>query len=258
MTDSNQTSQPAGNDREDNTSLPMEYIIRHGIGVSVPAPHPAPGPEESPELVQAVEQSENKQDCPSRLGDVVERLSNFPEPVEQGEQTLDKDCKCCGYPCREFLCDYCFRERLMDSFHQCKTKPSTTAPSQPELPPMKFRPTREYHAMGLSFVCGVDEGRVRIEREAQLLESLRENQQLRQQVEASRHAGEVLMHTSNANFDRFKVAEQQLAQIRDATFTTVGCWECPNAIQAAQTIAALKADNAQKDARIAELEGGKK
>jgi len=59
------------------------------------------------------------------------------KPVEQGEQTLDKDCKCCGYPCRGFLCDYCFRERLIDSFHQCKkckTKPSTTAPSQPELP----------------------------------------------------------------------------------------------------------------------------
>ena len=74
---------------EDNTSLPMEYIIRHGIGVSVPAPHPAPEPEESPELAQAVEQSENKQDCPSRLGDVVERLSNFPEPVEQGEPTCE-------------------------------------------------------------------------------------------------------------------------------------------------------------------------
>jgi predicted type IV restriction endonuclease len=59
------------------------------------------------------------------------------KPVEQGEQTLDKDCKCCGYACRGFLCDYCFRERLIDSFHQCKkckTKPSTTAPSQPELP----------------------------------------------------------------------------------------------------------------------------
>jgi len=84
---------------EDNTSLPMEYIIRHGIGVGVPAPHPAPEQEESPELAQAVEQSENKQDCPSRLGDVVERLSNFPEPVEQGEQHRKRTC--CSISCEK-------------------------------------------------------------------------------------------------------------------------------------------------------------
>ena len=185
---------------EDNTSLPMKYIIRHGIGVSVPAPHPAPEPEKSPELVQAVEQSENKQDCPSRLGDVVERLSNFRGQVEQLRQQIGKE--------------------------------------------MLAHQTAEKCAIGL---------------------------------------------------------QQQLAQIRDATFTTVGCWECPNAIQAAQTIAALrlenanlkntqfwsnrfpcpittttidgveyylkheclrmfhdlKRDNAQKDARIAELEEGR-
>ena len=86
---------------EDNTSLPMEYIIRHGIGVSVPAPHPAPEPEESPELAQAVEQSENKQDCPSRLGDVVERLSNFPEPElppldAPTQEDLDRSHLLCG------------------------------------------------------------------------------------------------------------------------------------------------------------------
>ena len=90
------------------------------------------------------------------------------------------------------------------------------APSQPELPPLKFRPASEYHAMGLSFTVEGFEGSVRIEREAQLLERIREIQQLREQLKASRHAGEVLMHTSNANFDRFKAAEHQLAQIRES------------------------------------------
>jgi hypothetical protein len=88
-------------------------------------------------------------------------------------------------------------------------------------------------------------------RERQLLAAMRVIQKLRQQI-----GKEMLAHQTA---EKCAIGlQQQLAQIRDATFTTVGCWECPNAIQAAQTIAALKADNAQKDARIAELEGGKK
>ena len=208
---------------EDNTSLPMEYIIRHGIGVSVPAPHPAPGPEESPELVQAVEQSENKQDCPSRLGDVVERLSNFPEPVEQGEQDNGAE---------ELNVAQGYDEGCYD----------IPAPSQPELMPIDkdIANARESYAGGM---VGKDQA---VWARAQYIAAMREIQQLRQQS-----GKEMLAHQTA---EKCAIGlQQQLAQIRDATFTTVGCWECPNAIQAAQTIAALKADNAQKDARIAEL-----
>jgi hypothetical protein len=107
-------------------------------------------------------------------------------------------------------------------------------------------------------------------RERQLFAALRENQQLRQQLEASRHAGEVLMHTSNANFNRFKVAEQQLAQIKECKSerpevypdAELGSYCVPEQVyplldQQDAKIAALKLDNAQKAKRIAELEGGK-
>ena len=190
--------------------------------------------------------------------------SPAPEPVEQGERTITLSDVAAAYK-------------------------ATPAPSQPELPPLKFRPTSEYHAMGLSFTVEGFEGSVRIEREAQLLECIREIQQLREQLEASRHAGEVLMHTSNANFDRFKAAEQQLAQIRSAKAErpelhlhvckprkTEFNYYLADKVdpildkyeqsQAAyewllqdknNVIAALRQDNAQKDARIQELEGGK-
>ena len=94
-----------------------------------------------------------------------------------------------------------------------------------------------------------------------ILDSLREIQQLRKQLAQLRQDTTELVadrdRIASEAVTRIERLQQQLAQIRDATFTAVGCWECPNAIQAAQTIAALKADNAQKDKRIAELEGGK-
>jgi hypothetical protein len=115
--------------------------------------------------------------------------------------------------------------------------------------------------------------------ESKLLAAFRENQQLRKQLEASRHAGEVLMHTSNANFDRFKAAEQQLAQIRDAIVPDFDwvkmeaiaqdelCPECEGqeycaaclaikgtrwALKMKETIAALRLDNTQKEHDVAE------
>ena len=111
----------------------------------------------------------------------------------------------------------------MDSFHQCKTKPSTTAPSQPELPsepelpPMPDEITLPRHVMW-----------------AKLVE-----------------------------------LQQQLAQIRDMPaeysldelhlineYSHVD--DCVTVLNRfANTIAALRLDDAQKDKRIAELEGGK-
>jgi len=243
MTDSNQTSQPAGSDREevlkaypkaylssdgtirtpshrgnitygkflgmdwadvrsrlpnapaseDNTSLPMEYIIRHGIGVSVPAPHPAPEPEEQGEQTEGFYETLDRK-CWENSG-TAQLLRERPENLHDYQG-------CVNDP---------------------KMQPSTTVPSQPELPPLsKPITTSKYWDTSIDRPLA-GERAVRLERQDQLLAALREDRQLQKQVEASRHAGEVLMRTSNANLDRFKVAEQQLAQ---------------------------------KDARIAELEGG--
>ena len=200
------------------------------------------------------------------------------QPVEQGEQTLDKDCKCCGYPCRGFLCDYCFRERLMDSFHQCKTKPSTTAPSQPEL--------------GRGNVCRrcgfgvVENGRNCLvcisvpDHTANLMSQAAAKitelqQQLAQKVEElqndlvlSGHERNILKNSlvqcgckqdpqcpDQWYNSRAEKAEQQLVQIRE---TEVSVHSNPlAALKDLLTVnAALRLDNAQKDKRIAELESG--
>jgi len=200
------------------------------------------------------------------------------EPELQGEQTLDKDCKCCGYPCRGFLCDYCFRERLMDSFHQCKTKPSTTAPSQPEL--------------GRGNVCRrcgfgvVENGRNCLvcisvpDHTANLMSQAAAKitelqQQLAQKVEElqndlvlSGHERNILKNSlvqcgckqdpqcpDQWYNSRAEKAEQQLVQIRE---TEVSVHSNPlAALKDLLTVnAALRLDNAQKDKRIAELESG--
>jgi len=109
--------------------------LRYATGASI-ALHPSLTPEMPAGFAPELEEQDNGAEELNVAQGYDEGCYDIPAPSEpelQGEQTLDKDCKCCGYPCRGFLCDYCFRERLMDSFHQCKTKPSTTAPSQPEL-----------------------------------------------------------------------------------------------------------------------------
>jgi hypothetical protein len=165
---------------------------------SVPAPHPAPEPEESPELAQAVEQSENKQDCPSRLGDVVERLSNFPEPVEQGEQpeitnqieiAWRKGFVCAGPFIRENVrwtpdqADQ-FADYLRSAAQSAREQTtSSSAPSEPELPPLPNPiTTSKYWDAGIDRPLA-GERAARLERQDQLLAALREIQQLRQQVD---------------------------------------------------------------------------
>jgi hypothetical protein len=97
-----------------NTPAPHPDLPHQADGDDFPEPHMGvqPEPEDSPELAQA---------------------------VAPGERLLDKDCKCCGYACRGFLCDYCFRERLMDSGHQCKTKPSSPAQESETIDAIKLR-----------------------------------------------------------------------------------------------------------------------
>jgi hypothetical protein len=133
----------------------------------------------------------------------------------------------------------------MDSFHQCKTKPASTAPAQPELPSPylsdhqhKFWCTTDEQqcdgACKREHVCSVCHKKRKdcpefeltlLEvRERQLLAALRENQQLRRQVAQLTDSRNCAPERTKNLRKRAETAEQQLAQ---------------------------------KDARIAELEGGK-
>ena len=148
----------------------------------------------------------------SRLQPEPEDSPEFAQAVVQGERPLDKDCKCCGYACRGFLCDYCFRERLMDSGHQCKTKPSSPAP-ETEFTPLKDRQsaligrllarkgTSEHQGQphaGLQYA--LDEC---IDLEEKLLESIRTISQLRSQLRNWETWGTVEIALRNPNVDSY-------------------------------------------------------
>jgi len=138
-------------------------------------------------------------------------------------------------------------------------QPSPSAPSQPELEPQWLKELKNWSIEDYT-VASIEYGA-----------ALREIQQLRQQVTAAQALASEEEASKNAVIIKLEAAEQQLAQIRDAKIEmpeVLKAWNRSNTADtclatevsvkldsAAQTIAALRLDNAQKDKRIAELEG---
>ena len=222
---------------------------------------------------RAAEQAVTHADpVPSPLPESV-RKPNYtsqsaPEPEEQGEQQI---CASCHRPLPvpfgdgDYSCATCGMGMVEPCEHwrnimaRSESQPASTAPAQPELEPQWLKELKNWSIEDYT-VASIEYGA-----------ALREIQQLRQQVTAAQALASEEEASKNAVIIKLEAAEQQLAQIRDAKIEmpeVLKAWNRSNTADtclatevsvkldsAAQTIAALRLDNAQKDKRIAELEG---
>jgi len=143
--------------------------------------------------------------------------------------------------------------------------PPSPAPSQPELPPLdaEYQADRPWEIAG-----GYDNTQQLRCRERQLLAALRENQQLRQRIDEFSAIYEKCASDLEREFERAENLQQQLAQIKSAKSERPQGVQHGNGYVTAEVdslldqqdaqIAALRLDNAQKVARIVELEGATK
>jgi len=190
------------------------------------------------------------------------------QPEEQGEQQI---CASCHRPLPvpfgdgDYSCATCGMGMVEPCEHwrnimaRSESQPASTAPAQPELEPQWLKELKNWSIEDYT-VASIEYGA-----------ALREIQQLRQQVTAAQALASEEEASKNAVIIKLEAAEQQLAQIRDAKIEmpeVLKAWNRSNTADtclatevsvkldsAAQTIAALRLDNAQKDKRIAELEG---
>ena len=224
---------------------------------------------------RAAEQAVTHADpVPSPLPESVRKpdytSQSAPEPEEQGEQQI---CASCHRPLPvpfgdgDYSCATCGMGMVEPCEHwrnimaRSESQPASTAPAQPELEPQWLKELKNWSIEDYT-VASIEYGA-----------ALRENQQLRRQVTAAQALASEEEASKNAVIIKLEAAEQQLAQIRDAKIEmpeVLKAWNRSNTADtclatevsvkldsAAQTIAALRLDNAQKDKRIAELEGGK-
>ena len=272
VTQAAQAPQP---DREANKNPPAEPhldyqdqpLMQGYMGIRLPnAPAPSSLPEQTGAVVAPLEPMRTKphfasvgipvsrvpvthaDPVPSPLPESVRNPDHTQqpvlEPVEQGEQR----CATCldlamlvRRLCRRVLkksCteeddvvkaaqDFLRRKGLQGNLLRDHFTEEQPAPSEPELPPLEKREYKDYESQVDDFL---------VQRQDQLLAALRENQQLRQQVEElqnnlvlSGHERNILKNSlvkcgckqdtqclDQWYNERAETAEQQLAQIRDA------------------------------------------
>ena len=227
---------------------------------------------------RAAEQAVTHADpVPSPLPESVRKpdytSQSAPEPEEQGEQQI---CASCHRPLPvpfgdgDYSCATCGMGMVEPCEHwrnimaRSESQPASTAPAQPELEPQWLKELKNWSIEDYT-VASIEYGA-----------ALRENQQLRRQLKRieDNHAASIESQAAHLKREQTlgrenRELQQQLAQIRDAKIEMpeiLKAWNRSNTADtclatevsikldsAAQTIAALRMDNAQKDKRVAEV-----